>query len=111
MTDFYQQAIHFTEDRTANTLSDLRPSFLLRRISKRLVRTNCWNADEYLILLNQDRAGIDALLDQLTIQLNWFYQNPITWKLFRNRAFPEIRLQKTKRNDHNASIVFDATEL
>lgn len=95
----HAQILEYIEANTALTLAHFRQSFLHRRISKRITMTNCRDEAEYLELLKQGDDEINALLNELTIQVSWFYRNPITWEILRSKVLPELLAQKSKRNE------------
>ena len=95
----YAHILEFIDTKTAFTVADFRPSFLQRRVSKRIGFSQCKNEYEYLELLKKDDEELIALIDELTIQVSWFYRNPLNWELLQTRVFAEILTQKAKQND------------
>lgn len=95
----HSHILEYIESETGVILAHFRQSFFHRRISKRITQTNSKNEAHYLELLKQSGEEVNALLDELTIQVSWFYRNPITWELLSAKVFPEILAQKSKQNE------------
>ena len=95
----YAHILELIDAKTALTVTDFRPSFLQRRISKRIGFSQCRNEAEYLALLQRDDQEIIALIDEFTIQVSWFYRNPLNWELLNTRVFPELLTQKSKSRE------------
>jgi len=89
----------YIEDETSVPLSDFRQSFVQRRISKRMMQTKCKKESEYLELLKQGDDELNSLMDALTIQVSWFYRNPINWEILKTEVLPGMLSQKIKNNE------------
>ena len=96
MTEQYQTLRDLLLQRVGADLSLFRPSFLERRLSKRIMITNCSDIEAYIALFTRDDAEINALLNELTINVSWFFRNPLTWELLRSEILPDLINNRAK---------------
>ena len=81
-------------------LDRYRISFLKRRLSKRMDLTNCADSSVYLTFLEQNQGEIDALLNELSINVSWFFRNPINWEQLKANILPTLISNKANRKDN-----------
>lgn len=76
--------IGYIDDRMAFEPGSYNESYLDRRISARMRRTDCSEYDEYLDVLSTNDGEQAALLDALSINVTSFYRNPVVWERLRD---------------------------
>lgn len=74
----------FVEDELDFATSHYNDSYLDRRISSRIRRTDSDGYDGYFELLEDDPAEQDAILDSLSINVTGFFRNPDVWEGIRD---------------------------
>lgn len=85
MTDGGFAAIcSFVESDLGFATSHYNDSYLDRRISSRIRRTDSDGYESYLELLRTDDAEQDAILDSLSINVTGFFRNPDVWEGIRD---------------------------
>ncbi|NQU27970.1 MAG: protein-glutamate O-methyltransferase CheR [Candidatus Marinimicrobia bacterium] len=91
---------NFIKEARGIDLDSFRPSFLKRRLSKRTGVTNCTDLGEYYKLLKQNQDEIDALLNELTINVSWFFRSSISCEFLKANILPALIQNKTNRKDN-----------
>jgi chemotaxis protein methyltransferase CheR len=76
--------IGYIDDRMAFEPGSYNESYLDRRISARMRRTDCSGYDEYLDVLATSDGEQAALLDALSINVTSFFRNPEVWERLRD---------------------------
>ncbi|MFC4543715.1 CheR family methyltransferase [Halosolutus amylolyticus] len=71
--------LEYVEDELAFATSHYNDSYLDRRISSRMRRTQTDTYDEYFDLLCEDADEQEALLDSMSINVTGFFRNPDVW--------------------------------
>jgi len=61
-------------------LKAYKESYLMRRVSARMIRRGVKTTDEYLRLLKNDKEEVLALKDALSINVTSFFRNPEVWQ-------------------------------
>ena len=75
--------IEYIGDRMAFEPDSYNESYLDRRISARMRRTDCEEYTAYLNVLSEERDERVALLDALSINVTSFFRNPDVWEGIR----------------------------
>ena len=78
------RVIDYISDRMAFEPDSYNVSYLDRRISARMRRTDCAGYDEYLELLSADDDERVELLNALSINVTSFFRNPSVWERLRD---------------------------
>ncbi|TKR28296.1 CheR family methyltransferase [Natronomonas salsuginis] len=76
--------IEYIDDSMAFEPSSYNESYLDRRISARMRRTDCSAYTGYLDVLSTDGDEREALLDALSINVTSFFRNPEVWERLRD---------------------------
>ena len=85
MTDeAFDTILQFVEDELSFATSHYNNSYLDRRISSRMRRTNSESYAEYAALLRSDTDEQAAMLDSLSINVTGFFRNPDVWNGIRD---------------------------
>ena len=61
-----------------------------RRLAKRMALRHTHTAEDYMALLQQDPSEVDALFDDLLINVTEFFRDPATFELLSTTVFPVI---------------------
>jgi len=101
MTKQHQAIIEILKHSRDIDLTLFRPSFLERRISKRMMMTNRSDLDQYVALLTSDANEIKALKNELTVNVSWLFREPLTWELLKAEIHAKIL---SKKDNHQAEI-------
>ncbi|MFP8889366.1 CheR family methyltransferase [Natrialbaceae archaeon A-CW2] len=85
--------LEFVEDELGFATSHYNESYLDRRVSSRMRRTESDTYEAYLELLEDDAEEQTALLDSLSINVTGFFRNPDVWEGIRDvlRELSETR--------------------
>jgi chemotaxis protein methyltransferase CheR len=78
------RVIRYIADSMAFEPTSCTESYLDRRISGRMRRTDSEGYEQYLDVLSSDRDDRDALLDALSINVTSFFRNPPVWERLRD---------------------------
>ena len=68
-----------------------------RRVARRMALKNMERLSEYLKDLQGNREELDALYQDLLIQVTSFFREPEVFRALRNRILPQILARKTGR--------------
>jgi len=79
-----ERVIDYVSDHMAFEPDSYNASYLDRRISARMRRTDCAGYGEYLDVLSADEDERVALLDALSINVTGFFRNPSVWERLRD---------------------------
>ncbi len=71
-----------------------KPNTLLRRIERRMVLQNAGGPDQYLELLQQDPAELQALSEDVLINVTEFFRDPQVFEALKEHTIPEVLRQK-----------------
>ncbi|ELY60751.1 CheR family methyltransferase [Natronolimnohabitans innermongolicus] len=77
--DDFDALLAFVEDELAFATSHYNDSYLDRRISSRMRRTNCETYASYFETLRTDADEQEALLQAMSINVTGFFRNPDVW--------------------------------
>ncbi len=78
--DGFEQVARFVETELGFATSHYNDSYLDRRFSARMRRTNSGDYTTYLRHLREDPQEQEALLDALSINVTGFFRNPEVWE-------------------------------
>ncbi|MGQ3412394.1 CheR family methyltransferase [Natrinema sp. LN54] len=81
--DVFADLLAFVEDELAFATSHYNDSYLDRRVSSRMRRTQRDTYDAYFEKLRADPAEQEALLEALSINVTGFFRNPDVWSGIR----------------------------
>jgi chemotaxis protein methyltransferase CheR len=76
--------IEYIADRMAFEPDSYNESYLDRRVSARMRRTNCEDYTSYLDVLKTEEDEREALLDALSVNVTSFFRNPEVWEGIRD---------------------------
>nr|WP_160046996.1 protein-glutamate O-methyltransferase CheR [Natrialba sp. INN-245] len=74
-----EDLLAFVEDELAFATSHYNDSYLDRRVSSRMRRTQCETYEEYFEVLRTDADEQTALLEAMSINVTGFFRNPDVW--------------------------------
>ncbi len=78
-----QRVVRYVADSMPFEPDSYNESYLDRRISARMRRTDCQEYDAYLEVLSSDADERAALLDALSVNVTSFFRNPDVWEGLR----------------------------
>ena len=67
-----------------------KPATIRRRVARRMVLLKVEGLENYLLLLAQDRAELDALYEDIFIHVTGFFRDPEALEALRHRVLPRI---------------------
>lgn len=79
--------------------SHYRDRYLRRRIRIRMERNKVGNADAYRLILKNDPAEYNQLMDCLAINVTQFFRDPTTYEVIESQIIPRIFEDKEKLNN------------
>jgi chemotaxis protein methyltransferase CheR len=82
-TDGFEKVLGYIDRNMAFEPGSYNDSYLDRRITARMRRTDTETYREYLDILSTERTEREALLDALSINVTKFFRNPEVWKQLR----------------------------
>ena len=77
--DSFVTLLEYIEDELSFATSHYNDSYLDRRVSSRMRRTQTDSYTEYFDLLREDSDEQEALLDSMSINVTGFFRNPDVW--------------------------------
>ena len=80
------------------------PAMLARRIGQRLTATACKDFGDYFCCLQKNALELDRLLDVITINVNRFFRDTLTFELIADRILPDIIREKTQAQDQSLRV-------
>ncbi len=75
-------------------LSGYRQTMIQDHIHKRCDVTMCKDNYDYLIYLEKNTHEAHVLIDSLTINVSWFFRNPLTFEYIANHILPVLAHEK-----------------
>lgn len=83
MTDALRDILRYVERELGFATSYYNESYLGRRITARIRRSDAEGREEYLAILRNSAAEQDALLDSFSINVTSFFRDPDVWENLR----------------------------
>jgi chemotaxis protein methyltransferase CheR len=83
-SESFDQLLEYVESELGFATSYYDDSYLDRRISSRMRRTDTEEYGAYLALLRKDDSEQDALLDAFSVNVTSFFRNPEVWEEMRS---------------------------
>jgi two-component system CheB/CheR fusion protein len=90
----YKKVLQVLRIRTGVDFSQYKPATIQRRISRRMLLNNAPRLSAYLQFLRDHPAEVDALYQDVLINVTGFFRNPEAFESLRERAFPQIIRQR-----------------
>ena len=84
------EVISLLQARGKMDFSSYKKGMVLRRIERRMGLKQIRKTSDYIALLRQDRAELDALADDFLIQVSHFFREPFAWQLLARDVIPAI---------------------
>ena len=81
--DSFETLLHYVERDLGFAASHYNESYLDRRVTARMRRTDAESYDEYQAMLEADPTEAEHLLDALSINVTGFFRNPEVWDSIR----------------------------
>lgn len=78
--------------------SHYRDRYLRRRIRIRMERNKVMNPDAYRLILKNDPAEYNQLMDCLAINVTQFFRDPTTYEVIKSQIIPQILENKKRLN-------------
>jgi two-component system, chemotaxis family, CheB/CheR fusion protein len=75
--------------------TDYKANTLHRRISRRIVLNKLESMEDYARYLRENGAEVEALYQDILINVTSFFRNPETFEVLKERIFPQIVEQRT----------------
>lgn len=75
--------------------SDYKANTLHRRITRRMVLNKSESMEDYAQSLREDAAEVEALYQDILINVTSFFRNPETFAFLKEQIFPQIVRQRT----------------
>ena len=95
--DFLQEVLALVEQRVGHDFRSYKESTLRRRIWRRMSLRQMQQPMEYVQVLRDNTAELDALARDLVICVTYFFRDPDAWKVVEEQVLPE--LTATRRPD------------
>ncbi|WP_132059371.1 CheR family methyltransferase [Halorussus amylolyticus] len=80
----FERLLRYVEDELGFVTSYYDDSYLDRRVSSRMRRTDADDYEEYDAILRDDDREAEALLDALSVNVTSFFRNPDVWEEVRS---------------------------
>lgn len=77
-------------ERTGHEFADYKPSTITRRIQRRMVLHKLERVEDYLRLLEQTPIEVDALFEDLLINVTEFFRDPASFQALAREVFPKL---------------------
>src|SRR5581483_6156487 len=93
--DFFKKILGLLRSAVGVDFTAYRDTTLWRRILRRMVLHHKENLGEYFQLLEKDRTELDALYEDILINVTSFFREPESFEALKQIVFPEILKGKT----------------
>ena len=88
--DILEDIFHLLLDRTGIDFSRYKISMTTRRVERRMAVHLIRNMKDYLALVQQSPAEVDALFNDLLIGVTSFFRNPEAFEVLKEKVIPQI---------------------
>jgi len=88
--DGMSKAFHLLRNATGVDFTYYKPSTIKRRIKKRMVLHRVERTEDYIKFLQSNPAEIEALFQDLLINVTSFFREPDSFAVLKEKVFPEI---------------------
>src|SRR5262249_50862234 len=75
--------------------SDYKPATIRRRVMRRMALRRMENLKEYVEILQRDRGEVEALYQDILINVTSFFRDPEAFQALRETVYPEILKDRT----------------
>jgi len=82
----------------AADFSGYHKSFLTRRIQKRISATESKDINTYIKYINENKSEVDILLDELMINVSWFFRDTFSYDYIAKFVLVDLITQKINEN-------------
>jgi len=96
----FAKILSLVRQATGLDLSSYRRTTLVRRISRRMLLEGVADMKDYLGVLQQDPAEVDALYRDVLVNMTEFFRDPAALDALKREAFPEL----LERKEHAGTI-------
>lgn len=80
--------------RTGHDFSQYKPSTILRRIERRMAVHQIQTMNEYVTIVQQTPAEVDALFREMLIGVTNFFRDPAVFEVFEKKVLPQLLAEK-----------------
>ena len=88
--DFLQEVLTLVDQRIGHDFRSYKESTLRRRIWRRMSLRQMQQPMEYVQLLSDNAAELDALARDLVISVTYFFRDPDAWRVVEEQVLPEL---------------------
>ena len=88
--DFLQEVLTLVDQRIGHDFRSYKESTLRRRIWRRMSLRQTQQPMEYVQVLRDNPAELDALARDLVISVTYFFRDPDVWKVVEAQVLPEL---------------------
>ena len=88
--DFLQEVLALVDQRIGHDFRSYKESTLRRRIWRRMSLRQMQQPMEYVQVLRDNPAELDALARDLVISVTYFFRDPEAWKVVEKQVLPEL---------------------
>ena len=88
--DFLQEVLALVDQRIGHDFRSYKESTLRRRIWRRMSLRQTQQPMEYVQVLRDNPAELDALARDLVISVTYFFRDPDAWKVVEEQVLPEL---------------------
>ena len=89
-TDFLQEVLTLLDERIGHDFRSYKESTLRRRVLRRMGLCQVQQPMEYLQVLRDSPAELDALARDLVISVTYFFRDPEAWQIVADQVLPEL---------------------
>ncbi|HEX6865180.1 MAG TPA: chemotaxis protein CheB, partial [Thermoanaerobaculia bacterium] len=93
--DLFRKVLRLLREATGVDFREYRETTIRRRILRRMVLHNRKELADYVRLLEEDRSEIDALFEDILINVTRFFREPEVFEELKRTVFPEILKGRT----------------
>jgi two-component system CheB/CheR fusion protein len=88
--DFLQEVLSLVDQRIGHDFRSYKESTLRRRVWRRMSLRQMQQPMEYVQVLRDNPAELDALARDLVISVTYFFRDPEAWKVVEEQVLPEL---------------------
>jgi two-component system CheB/CheR fusion protein len=94
-TEALEQVFQILRATAGTDFTQYKPTTIRRRILRRMALARMERIEDYLRLLRESRAEVQALYDDVLINVTSFFRDPAAFKALQSRVFPALLRRRT----------------
>ncbi len=102
--EWYERFVGFFNEKNI-LISSFKKNYVKRRLYIRATALNCKSIEEYFQLINSSREELKTFERILTVNVSYFFRNPDTFEVLREKVIPDVIRKKIERGEKFIKIL------